>query len=703
MKKILLCLLLLIAIQPARALDWNAQRGQFTFCMLAARSGFWVGTEDNGLWRRDARGVWTQFGEKDGLGSDSVRCLLERGGQIWAGHTRGGLSIWDGANWSHVGVFDGLPDARVNDLALDTESGDVWVATDGGLCRWNDDGGWTTPDSVLTRVQIVGLACARGQVWAATACDGLLQSSDRGQSWRAIHGSVVQPNQATGVGLPSDVLNDVAVDELGQIWVATIYGLAKSSDDGTSWFYLRGADWEQNVKGSASGLVPGQGEARVEPPGEDWVQSLATDGEGHIWLGFRQQGAEMRDIGSNELIFATRFFPGQVAMPGNQWVRAIYAMPNNRAITAGYGSGLSAILNADFPKIEAQIPQPKLAIPGAFPTLNATQIAALKPDIADAKGAFLNMDWQTRGDWVGRYGESLAWIYELPWQREFRRDPRVELAVELGPHAKDEVGGPYTYISYRESKNPDVLYNPAIGTRLMDEINDGTWRGDAYPLSWDGPGLWVSVKVPAGAHRLSVYFYNSNGHDGSNAYRDFVLQLKPWSEDKADAEAAPDLARCRVSDFWGGAYANFAVSGPGQYWLKIGRNRSFVAKFSGVFVDRIGDTTTPLQGEIPRPAMQGVNYNAPTAPAPDGNENAIVTAVRAAWQKLDEAAPVPGIWHQRLQLWRAAQAAGASEQLLANWRWKLALLTPDDRDEFDDTMARIEAKRTAKAPKANSF
>ncbi len=702
MKKIFLCLLLLLAACPARALDWNAQRGQFVFCMLAAHSGFWVGTEDNGLWRRDARGVWTQFGEKDGLGGDSVRCLLERGGQIWAGHARGGLSVWDGANWSHVGVADGLPNARVNDLALDAQSGDVWVATDGGLCRWNDNGGWTTLDSTLTRVQIVALACARGQVWAATACDGLLQSSDRGQTWRAIHGPVIQPSQATGVGLPSDILNDVAVDELGQIWVATVYGLAKSSDDGKSWFYLRGADWQKNVEGSAVGLMPGRDEARVEPPGEDWVQSLATDGEGHIWLGFRQQGAEMRDIGSNELIFATRLFPGQVAMPGSQWVRAITPLPNGRAITASYGSGLSAILNADFPKIETQNPAPKLAVPGAFPTLNVTQIAELKPQITDAKGTFWNVDWQTRGDWVGRYGDSLAWVYELPWQREFQRDPRVELAVKLGPHAKEEVGGPYTYISYLKSENPDVLYNPAIGTRRMDEINDGTWRGDVYPLSWEGPGLWVSVKIPAGAHRLSVYFYNSNGHDDSNRYRDYVLQLKPWSENMADADAAPDLARCRVSDFWGGAYANFAVNGPGQYWLKVGRNRSFVAKFSGVFVDRIGDATTPLEGEIPRPSMQGVNYSTQPAPTPNGNEDAIVTAARAAWQKLDEAAPTSGIWEQRLQLLRAAQAAGASEALISNWRWKLALWTDADRAEFNATMARIEAKRTAKLKAAKT-
>ncbi len=666
--------------------------------MLAAHDGFWVGTEDNGLWRRDARGVWTQFGAADGLGGDSVRCLLERGGQIWAGHARGGLSIWDGANWSHVGVLDGLPNARVNDLALDSTSGDVWVATDGGLCKWNDNGGWTRPDSALTQHQIVGLACARGQVWAATACDGLLQSADRGKTWRAIHGPVIQPNLATGVGLPSDVLNDVAVDELGQIWVASVYGVAKSSDDGKSWFYLRGADWEKNVEGSEVGLVPGREEAGVEPPGEDWVQSLAPDGDGHIWLGFRQQGAEMRDIQTNELIFATRFAPGQAQAPGQEWVRAIYPMANNRAITANYGSGLNAILNADFPRVEAQNNvAPKLAVPGAFPTLSATQIAALQPEATNAKGAFWNTDWQTRGDWVGRYGDSLAEIYEWGGAREMRRDQNAQLDVELGPHVKKEVGGPFTYTSSESSDNPVAPYSPALGTRIIGEINDGTWHTDAYPYSWDGPDLWVSADVPTGAHRVAIYFVNFDGHGGGTRYRDYVLQLKPPSNGVAQADGAPDLARCRISDFWGGGTASFAVQGPGQYWIKVGRNRSEVTKVSGLFIDPIDvKPLAPGQPLLLSPLMQNEPYVTTATPPPSAGENAIVTAARAAWQRLDAAAPAPGTWEQRLQLWRAAQAAGADEQLLYNWRWKLALLTPADRAEFDATMARVEAKRTAK-------
>ncbi len=687
---------------PARALDWDAQRGQQVNALLNARDGFWVGTADRGLWRRDAQSNWQQF-----LADNTIRCLLERGGQIWAGTARDGLQIWDGANWNSVGVAEGLPSARVNDLALDSENGDVWVATENGLARWNDEGGWNVAAADLAQRQIVGVACARGVVWAATACDGLLKSSDRGATWTQIKGAPVQPTTATGAGLPSPITNDVAVDELGQIWVATDYGLAKSSDEGASWFFLRGADWEKNVEGSAEKLKPKGAEAPVEPPGEDWVQTLAPDNEGHIWLGFRQQGAEIRDIQTDELLFATRFNTGRVAGPSQDWVRAITPLDNGRAILGEFGGGLQSALQAELPApdLSSRVKAATLRVPGAFATLSAAQIALVGTTESASKGALWNIDTRTRGDWVGRYGDRLASVYERPWEREFRRDANAKIGVRMGWNAVTT--GPYTFIASMSGNDPDVLYNPAIGTRRMDEVNDGTWQTNKYPLSFDGPNLWCEIEVGAGAHRASLYFYNSDGKtDGNTLYRDYVLQLKPWSADIRDAEQAPDLARCRVSDFQNGTYASFALGGPGHYWIKVGRHRSVATKFSGVFIDRIGQTapsTAPDRAGI----LRGEIYQTQSVPAATENETAIVTAARAAWQRLDERAARGEVaaddWTARHQLLRAARDAGADEALLYNWRWKLGVWSEADRAEFDNTMARIENKRVAIKAQAEAF
>ena len=704
MKKFFLALLLLLALkmQPARALDWNSERGQLVLSLLDARSGFWVGTSDKGLWRRDAQGNWKQF-----LENQSVRCLLERGGQIWAGTARDGLQIWDGANWNAVGVADGLPSARINDLALDGDNRDVWVATENGLCRWNDDGGWSVPESDLAHRQIVGVAVARGLVWAATACNGLLKSSDRGASWTIIQGADVQSSSAAGLGLPSQVLNDVAVDELGQIWVATDYGVAKSTDEGASWFYLRGADWRKNVEGSAQGLQPAGDEATVEPPGEDWVQTLAPDGDGHIWLGFRQQGAEIRDIQTDELLFATRFSAGRVAGPGDNWVRAIVPMANGRAIFGQFGGGLDSALKAEIP---APVPAPnapdKLQIPSAFATLDAAQIARIGTGETDEKGALWNVDTRTRGDWFGRYGDRLASIYENPWEREFRRDAKAGINVQLGWNAR--ANGPYTYIAELSGTDPNVLYNPAIGTRRMDEINDGTWQTRIYSLSFDGPNLWCAIQVGAGAHRVSIYFYNNDGKGaGLQRYRDYVLQLKPWNDEMTIAEAAPDLARCRISDFQNGTYASFSVSGPGRYWIKIGRHRSNVTKLSGVFIDRIGETVAP-KGEFVVPSLRGETYQTQSAPAAAADENAIVTAARAAWLRLDERAARGEVVAERLDATlrvvarraRGGRGRGTHAGAKVTGAGSSAIWNEADRAEWDNAMARIEFKRAAEKEKA---
>ncbi len=695
-KKLLLCLLLLLAVQPARALDWSGERSDLVMSLLNARDGFWVGTADKGLWRRDANGDWKRF-----LADDAVRCLLERGDQIWAGTARDGLQIWDGANWNNVGVGEGLPSARVNDLALDADSGDVWVATENGLCRWNDDGGWSVPDAALTRRQIVGVAAARGLVWAATACDGLLRSADRGATWTQIRGASVQPNTATGTGLPSEVLNDVAVDELGQIWVATDLGVAKSSDAGKTWFFLRGADWEANVEGSAQGLKPTGADAPVEPPGEDWVQTLAPDGEGHIWLGFRQQGAELRDIQTDELLFATRFDAGRVAGPSQNWVRSIVPLTGGRAILGEFGGGLVSALQAELPApVAATVAPAKLKVPGDFAILDAAQIARIGTGETAAQGALWNIDTRTRGDWVGRYGDRLANLN----YRDFRRDSRASADVSLGWNARAD--GPYVHTASQDNADSNVLYNPAFGTRRIDELNDGTWQTDKYPLSFDGPSLWCQIEVGAGAHRVSIYFYNNDGKSDMMRYRDYVLQLKPWSEAIKDAENAPDLARCRISDFQNGTYASFALSGPGKYWIKIGRHRSNVTKLAGVFIDRIGEVA-PLTAPNPAGILRGEQYQTQLTPVAVAGENAIIAATRAAWLRLDERAArgeiVPNDWTQRHQLLRAARAAGADEALLYNWRWKLGLWTDADRAEFVDTMARIETKRAAATVKVEAF
>ena len=103
-----------------------------------------------------------------------------------------------------------------------------------------------------------------------------------------------------------------------------------------------------------------------------------------------------------------------------------------------------------------------------------------------------------------------------------------------------------------------VLYNPTLGYRRQADWDD---HAEAYPMTREGPDVWVGVEVPEGVHRLTLYFFNKDGHQGHNRYRDYRLEVRPYAPDPAAAEKKPTLATARVRDFWGGVHKSSAVKG----------------------------------------------------------------------------------------------------------------------------------------------
>ncbi|HEX9996154.1 MAG TPA: hypothetical protein VGB45_03355 [Abditibacterium sp.] len=699
---------------PAQPLDWSpATQGNFVFALAQGADGFWVATEKQGIWRRDNGGNWRKFGRAEGLGDDSGLCLARRGAQLWVGHSTGGLSVWDGAKWTNLGVEDGLPSERVTALGVDSKSDAVWVGTENGLLQWSDANGWLVPDSPLCRRSMAGVTSAGDLVVAATACEGLVLSRDGGKSWEEVRGPQFQPNTPTGAGLPSDVLNDVKIDSLGQIWVATDTGFARSSDAGKSWFYVRGADWQANVEGSTLGFRPKNVDAEVDLAAEDWVQTLSPTDDGKIWLGFRQKGAEQRDCTSGATLVLSSDDTTALRNPNGDWVRSIIPTRGVGAITARYAGGVVPLFKANLPApaTEEKAAAP-LGVPGPLPTLTAGQLeqlaaakSALQGDLVPGSAAFESFDWRTQGDWVGRYGDRFALGYN-PHGDAYNRTEGANFKLNSGPHLAPGQRGFYIFASNTRPDERHALYFPSLGERRMGEANDGTWQNDKYPFSWEGPDLWARATVPVGAHRLSIYFVNNDGRGNDlNRYRDFIVSVRASTTELADADQAPDLARGRFRDAAGGGYARFSVVGPAQFWVKIARHRSHVTKVNGLFLDFIAGAA-PEAGSIaekrhnePMPHMGGVRYVTEATPPAQGDENETVSAARRAWAALDAAAlkngGLEGRWQHRLQIYRAAKAANAPEPLLANWRWKLTLWQSSDRETFDATMKEAREKQLA--------
>jgi hypothetical protein len=75
---------------------------------------------------------WENFTTANGLPDNHVFAVLVDGDRVWAG-TENGLALFEGGRWKVFTPKDGLAHRAVLSLALDKNTGDLWVGTMGGL------------------------------------------------------------------------------------------------------------------------------------------------------------------------------------------------------------------------------------------------------------------------------------------------------------------------------------------------------------------------------------------------------------------------------------------------------------------------------------------------------------------------------------------------------------------------------------------
>ncbi len=116
-------------------------------------------------------------------------------------------------------------DSRVRALEL---SGSVWLAsTTGGLFTSNDQGATWQGGPVMSSVEYLSVA-ARGDVLIAARQNGVVLSSDGGQSWMPI-------------GIPAVLtrIHCVAFSADGTLWIGAREGVYFSRDLGKSWMWVQ--------------------------------------------------------------------------------------------------------------------------------------------------------------------------------------------------------------------------------------------------------------------------------------------------------------------------------------------------------------------------------------------------------------------------------------------------------------------------------
>jgi hypothetical protein len=612
------------AAEPEKRWGRIGEPGDFVMSLAQDRRGdVWIGTEDKGIWRYRASAEVPnhikQFTTKDGLGDDNGYAILcEDSGRVWIGTQSHGVSVFDGERWRNFGVKEGPIGERIFALTRCPTDGDIWMATSAGLTRYlTASDKWrhyTTADG-LPELQANSLAFTPSGdlvVGAQTQGVGIALRKNEYRKWDVSKGPTRLTTDPSGNGLPSSLINKVVVATEDLILAGTCAGLGFSKDKGKSWKYIRGRDYAEKVRRRTGGAPNGWQECRKEVMDallpEDYITDMSLSAEGDVvWVAFRQRGFAILNLKTMICSHAEEI--GAKGLPEG-YVTNLLASTGETPLVATYGKGLleasknsglvtkkrESRTNNEKLTDKIKMPSPSFELPD-HPKEKTTR-GNIIPSIAD--------DWRTKGDFYGknklrnyRYGELHAQLcafcspFDAVWGRE-----GIACSGRLGTHcAKDDALR--NWVHWNETDDVRSLKNPYEDKRRQFEWDD---HGEAYPLTHEGPHVYVHFKLPKGTYYVSLYFFNKDGHEDNNRLRDFLLTAKEgWTRD-LEFLAKPVIAKGRVMNFWGGVYKRFVLPGDKSYTIEIHDNWSFNTIVSGVFFDAVTDSAEYRESDraVPR-------------------------------------------------------------------------------------------------------
>jgi hypothetical protein len=126
---------------------------------------------------------WENFTTENGLPDNHVFNVCVDGKRVWAA-TENGLGLYENGKWRVFRTADGLAHRAVLFVAPDPKTGDVWIATMGGLNRYSA-GRFDTfnqLNSGLPNDVVYGVSVEGGNVWVATAA-GAARLEKRNGQW----------------------------------------------------------------------------------------------------------------------------------------------------------------------------------------------------------------------------------------------------------------------------------------------------------------------------------------------------------------------------------------------------------------------------------------------------------------------------------------------------------------------------------------
>jgi len=233
-----------------------------------SQGSLWIGTESAGVARLDGEQVSASYRAEDGLGDDSVHCIVEAtDGALWFGTRRGVARLFEG-RFERYGPAQGLSRGTVRDVAVEAD-GTAWIGTyGGGLTRLRKGRAtrYTRADGlcddvvsrILIRDDAVWMNGNRG-IYRVRRAE--LESFAAGHS-QSLHCTLLDSGEGNGGAQPAGWL---AAD--GGMWFPTIHGLVSLDPSKLTQAYRSVTPKVTVERASIDGRPLSLGEDSSLPPG----------------------------------------------------------------------------------------------------------------------------------------------------------------------------------------------------------------------------------------------------------------------------------------------------------------------------------------------------------------------------------------------------------------------------------------------------
>ncbi len=272
------------------------------YSMLQDASGeFWIGTNGGGVARMDqsseAYTSWTSNPDNPGsLPNGKIQAILvDSRKELWVSVYSGGIHRLDpkSGNWVHFRHDPGNPSDLADDTAAslyEDREGNLWACTNSGLCLYDRKkarfekvkrfGGVESPEADIV-YSILEDRRETGVYWIGTYTKGLYRWDRQAGTWSHWAHDPAEP-----ASLSDNLINSLAYDTAGRLWVGTNNGLDRFENGHFTQYYYNPA----NRKGLSSSAI----------------LRVFVDSRGGFWLATRSGGLDLYDASSDSFSHFTR-------------------------------------------------------------------------------------------------------------------------------------------------------------------------------------------------------------------------------------------------------------------------------------------------------------------------------------------------------------------------------------------------------------